>query len=65
MKKKSVGRVKKTGKVHEAPAMPRSRSVDIEKIVNGYVVSTWRPKGPIKKFAKSEKEAKKIAGEML
>ena len=49
-----------------APAnMTTSKSIEVKKISNGYIVSTWTPKGQKEKFAKTKKEAKVIAGRML
>ena len=42
-----------------------SKSVEVKKISNGYIVSTWVNGGNKEKFAKTKKEAKIIAGKML
>lgn len=42
-----------------------SKSVRIEKISNGFVVSTYTDKGEKAKFGKTKKEAKNIALKML
>jgi hypothetical protein len=52
---------KKTNKVPFSP----SKSVEIKRIQNGYIVSTWGLKGQKEKYAKTQKEAKEIAGKMF
>jgi len=45
--------------------MSASKSVEVKRISNGYIVSTWTAKGQKEKFASTKKEAKIIAGQML
>ncbi len=52
---------KRTGLV----GITESRSVTIEKISNGFIASAWKQDRQIKKFAKTEKEAKTIASKLL
>ena len=46
-------------------AMTRNKSVEIERISNGFVVSTWTEKGRKAKFAPTKAEAKTVATSML
>jgi len=56
----------KSKKNTEVAAVPSiSKSVRIEKISNGFVVSTFTDKGERAKFGKTKKEAEKIALKML
>ena len=48
-----------------APAMATSKSIDVEKISNGYIVSTWTEKGKKATYAKTKKEVKNIVPKML
>jgi len=45
--------------------MTTSKTVEVKKISNGYIVSTWTPKGQKERFARTKKEAKIVAGRML
>ena len=53
-------------KSRAVPSSP-TKSVNIERIVNGYVVSTYnnRTYKDTKKFAKTKAEAKELATQML
>ena len=42
-----------------------SKSVRMEKISNGFVVSTYTEKGEKSTYAKTKKEAKEVAAKML
>jgi hypothetical protein len=55
---------KKTSKAREVPVTV-SKSVEVKKISNGYIVSTWTDKGQKEKFVKTKKEVKIVAGRML
>jgi len=59
------GRKKKTGTAAEPVSMTTSKTVEVKKISNGYIVSTWTPKGQKERFARTKKEAKIVAGRML
>jgi len=56
---------KRVSKPTEVSARPTSKSVEIRKIQNGFVVSTWTPKGQKEQFAKTQNDAKVIAGKMF
>ena len=56
---------KKTRTAAEPASMTTSKTVEVKKISNGYIVSTWTPKGQKERFAKTKKEAKIVAGRML
>ena len=58
-------RKKTTAASTSPPSLTTSKSVEVKRISNGYIVSTWGPKGQKEKFAKTKKDAKVIAGTML
>lgn len=62
MKKKSSGKKNKNADMTQ-PVL--SKSVRMEKISNGFVVSTYTDKGEKQVFAKTKKEAKEVAAKML
>ena len=65
-KKKTAKRKPRRKKTTNAMSMPtKSKSVDIKRVSNGYVVSTWTDKGEKAKIAKTKAEAKEIAVKML
>lgn len=60
------GSKKKTKAAIAAPtSMTTSKTVEVKKISNGYIVSTWTPQGQKERFARTKKEAKIVAGRML
>ncbi|KKL11995.1 hypothetical protein LCGC14_2540230 [marine sediment metagenome] len=61
-KKKSTT---KSSKVETAVPTTLSKSVRIEKISNGFVISTFTDKGEKAAFGKTRKDAEKIALKML
>ncbi len=64
MAKKSKSKSKSKKSSGEV-VMVRNKNVDIEKISNGFVVSTFTEKGRKSKFGKTKKEAQEIALKML
>ena len=63
-----MAKSKKSARVNKpqpVSSRPTSKSVEIRKIQNGFVVSTWTPKGQKEQFAKTQNDAKAIAGKMF
>lgn len=50
-------------KIESKPSV--SKTVEIRRITNGYIVGRWGPKGQVEQFAKTKAEAKKKAEGML
>jgi hypothetical protein len=67
MPKKSAPKKKARKKKSPSAEPMRSnvKTVDIKRVSNGYVVSTWTDKGEKAKIAKTKQEAKDIAANML
>jgi len=58
-----MAKKKRTSEIAVQPTM--SKSVRMEKISNGFVVSTYTEKGEKQVFAKTKKQAKEVAAKML
>ncbi|HDY88062.1 MAG TPA: hypothetical protein ENH82_08125 [bacterium] len=56
---------RKRNNVSEVPTPSLSKSVRMEKITNGFVVSTFTDKGEKAVFAKTKKAAKEVAVKLL
>jgi len=55
----------KTSKPVATPKVSKSKSIRVEKVSNGFVVSTYTDTGEHAKIAKTQKEADKFVKQML